>query len=155
MFFLLRAYQHGQRTELQITRIPTRPENGTTDYVHTNTTRERNYRTDSAHLVRAWRTHGCLFQTNKLRQTGHKSSRQTAQCQSSFKAGSPRIRFASCRSLGMTVTHFPWMAHRLLSSSSETRKASAPSCSANITLACSLYLSAVGAYFCTISHTSL
>ena len=43
---------------------------------------------------------------------------------------SPRMRRASCMSFGMMVTRLAWMAHRLVSSNSDTRYASAASCSA-------------------------
>ncbi|BAS96270.1 Os06g0159700, partial [Oryza sativa Japonica Group] len=46
------------------------------------------------------------------------------------QARSPRIRRASWMSLGMMVTRLAWMAHRLVSSNSPTRYASAASCSA-------------------------
>ena len=47
-------------------------------------------------------------------------------------ARSPRIRLASRISLGMMVTHLAWMAHRLASSNSLTRYASAASWRHNI-----------------------
>ena len=44
-----------------------------------------------------------------------------------FYARSPRIRLASRMSFGMMVTRLAWMAHRLASSNSQTRYASAAS----------------------------
>ena len=44
-----------------------------------------------------------------------------------FYARSPRIRLASRMSFGMMVTRLAWMAHRLASSNSRTRYASAAS----------------------------
>ena len=44
-----------------------------------------------------------------------------------FYARSPRIRLASRMSFGMMVTHLAWIAHRLASSNSRTRYASAAS----------------------------
>lgn len=40
----------------------------------------------------------------------------------------PRIRLASCRSFGMMVTRFAWIAHRLQSSNKCTIKSSVASC---------------------------
>lgn len=45
-----------------------------------------------------------------------------------LRSRSPLMRLASCMSLGMMVTRFAWMAARLVSSNSDTRYASAASC---------------------------
>ena len=44
---------------------------------------------------------------------------------------SPRMRLANCRSFDMIVTLFAWIAHRLVSSNSDTKYASAASCKAS------------------------
>ena len=64
----------------------------------------------------------------------------------------PRILLASCMSLGMMVTRFAWMAHRLQSSNSPTITSSAASWSARRASAVHRYGSRVKLF--PISRTS-
>ena len=48
----------------------------------------------------------------------------------------PLILLANCISFGIIVTRFAWIAHKLLSSKSPTKCASAASCSASIAVPC-------------------
>ena len=65
----------------------------------------------------------------------------------------PRILRANCISLGIIVTLFPCIAHKLLSSNNATKCASAASCNANIALPCHRYGCRVIPY--CISRTNL
>lgn len=56
-----------------------------------------------------------------------------------YSLSHPRILLANCISLGIMVTLFPWIAHKLLSSNKDTKCASAASCKANIADPCQRY----------------
>lgn len=71
---------------------------------------------------------------------------------SAYSLVTPRIRRASCISFGMTVTRFPWMAHRFASSNRLLICASAASCNAKMAVPCQR--KATRDICCWISRTS-
>ncbi len=83
----------------------------------------------SSLVVLSWQTTKTLLSKTKFKRSFFLSS---IQKRNTFIQLLPRMRRASCMSLGMIVTRPAWMAHMFVSSNRPTRNASLASCSANI-----------------------